>query len=155
MRIDEFAARALEEGRLDEAIRHLSEPDHAAAEPQLLAQLLTLRGRFDDALAVVRRDVEARAASGPLTAADLRSRGNAAWRADRLGEALQDLRLASAAAHDPAQAQVIQTDLANLESQVASMGVVARRLDQVNHATIALGVVLAVAFLVVGRVFRR
>jgi len=142
---DEFTTRALDEGRIDEAIRHLLAQTGDAQERPLLAQLLTQRGRFDEALAVVRRDVEARVAGGAISAEDLRQRGNAAWRADRLADALDDLRGALDREGDPSQVQGVRADVAVLEDQVRSLQGIAARLRLVNEWTVLVGALLLVA----------
>src|SRR5262245_60597309 len=129
---DEFTARALDEGRLDEAIRHLRAASGGEQDRPLLAQLLAQRGRFDEALAVVHQEVEARAAAGSLSADDLRERGNAAWRADRLADALDDLQEARGREGDPSKARGIETDVAALDQEIRSVQAVERQLRVVN-----------------------
>ncbi len=155
MRSDEFTTNALVEGRIDEAIRHLLAATPEEAEPRLLAQLLTQRGRFDEALSVVRSDVAARSGSGPISASDLRERGNAAWRADRLDDALTDLREAVRQTTDPTLSEPIRSDLAVLEGEVASLQSIERQLHRVNYGTAILLVALVVALMLVGGAVRR
>jgi len=152
---DEFATRALEEGRLDEAIRHLSESARGADDRRQLFHVLTLRGRYDDAAAVLRQDLETAASAGPLRADDLRERGNAAWRADRLSDALDDLREALRVEVDPSQAKAIAGDVAVLEDQIRSMKLVGAQLRDVNAASTVVGGLLIVAVLWIGIATRR
>jgi tetratricopeptide (TPR) repeat protein len=152
---DEFATRALEEGRLDEAIRHLSESARDADDRRQLFHVLTLRGRYDDAAAVLRQDLEAAASAEPLRADDLRERGNAAWRADRLSDALDDLREALRVEADPSKAKGIEGDVAVLEDQIRSMKLVESQLRDVNAASAVVGGLLFLAVLWIGIAARR
>ena len=151
---DDFATRALEEGRLDEAIRHLAESARAADDRRQLFHLLTLRGRYGEALAILRQDLEAGAAAGPLRADDLRERGNAAWRADRLSDALEDLRTSLRVEAEPSKAKGIEGDVAVLEDQIRALKVVEHQLQVVNGASAVVGVLLIVAVFWLGLVTR-
>jgi hypothetical protein len=151
---DEFATRALEEGRLDEAIRHLAESARAADDRRQLFHLLTLRGRYGEAIAILRQDLEAGAAAGPLRADDLRERGNAAWRADQLSDALDDLRTALRVEADPSKAKGIEGDVAVLEDQIRSLKLVEDQLQVVNGASTVVGALLILAVLWLGIVTR-
>jgi hypothetical protein len=154
---DEFATRALEEGRLDEAIRHLAESARDADDRRQLFHVLTLRGRFVEAAAILRQDLAAGAAVGPLRADDLRERGNAAWRADRLSDALDDLRAAVRVEPDPSKAKGIEGDVAVLEDQIRSLKLVEHQLEVVNGASAVVGglLILAVLWLGIARRGRR
>ena len=152
---DEFATRALEEGRLDEAIRHLAESARGADDRRQFFHVLTLRGRYDDAAAVLRQDLEAAASAGPLRADDLRERGNAAWLADRLSDALDDLREALRVEVDLSKAKGIEGDVAVLEDQIRSMKLVESQLRDVNVASTVVGGLLIVAVLWIGIATRR
>lgn len=144
---DEFATRALEEGRLDEAIRHLAESARTADDRRQLFHLLTLRGRFGEAAAILQQDLEAGAAAGTLRADDLRERGNAAWRADRLSDALDDLRAALQVEADPSKAKGIASDVAVLDDQIRSLKLVEHRLRVVNGTSaVVVGLLILAVF---------
>ncbi|HET6163193.1 MAG TPA: hypothetical protein VFG37_05965 [Planctomycetota bacterium] len=147
---DEFATRALEEGRLDEAIRHLAESARDADDRRQLFHVLTLRGRYDEAAAILRQDLEAGAAAGPLRADDLRERGNATWRADRLSDALDDLRAAVRVERDPSKAKGIEGDVAVLEDQIRSLKLVEHQMQVVNGASTVVGGLLILTVLWLG-----
>lgn len=155
MTSDDFTTRALAEGRIDEAIRHLRDATPSDAEPRLLAQILTQRGRFNEALTVVRHDIETRSSAESISASDLRERGNAAWRADQLGDALTDLQEALRRTTDPTLSQPIQADLAVLEDQVESLRLIARRMQRVDGGVVAVGAGLIAALLLAAGWFRR
>jgi tetratricopeptide (TPR) repeat protein len=147
---DEFATRALEEGRLDEAIRHLAESARDAGDRRQFFHVLTLRGRYGEAEAVLRQDLEAGSTAGTLRADDLRELGNAAWRADRLSDALDDLRAALRVEPDPSKAKGIEGDVAVLEDQIRSLKLVEHQLQVVNGASAVVSGLLTLAVLWLG-----
>jgi tetratricopeptide (TPR) repeat protein len=144
---DEFTTRALAEGRLDEAIRHLAEQRAADRDPRTLAWLLTQRGRFAEAETILRQDVHARLDAGSVTSDELRQLGDAAWRADHFEEALVDLREAMGREADLGKAEAIRNDISALEEQVHTLRAVDVKLRSVDRATIAVGAVLLSAIL--------
>jgi tetratricopeptide (TPR) repeat protein len=144
---DEFTTRALADGRLDEAIRHLAEERGADRDPRTLAWLLTQRGRFAEAETILRQDVDARLDARTVTSDELRQLGNAAWRADHFEEALVDLRKAMGREADLAKSEAIRNDITALEDHVRTLRTVDMKLRSADRATIAVGVVLLAAIL--------
>jgi len=145
---DEFTTRALADGRLDEAIRHLAEAHGTDRDPRTLAWLLTQRGRFAEAEKILRQDVDARLDARSVTSDELRQLGNAAWRADHFEEALVDLREAINREADLAKSEAIRNDVTALEDQMRTLRVVDVKLRSVDRATVAVGAVLFAAILV-------
>jgi hypothetical protein len=152
---DEFTTRAVAEGRLDEAIRHLAQQRGSDRDARTLAWLLTQRGRFAEAETILRQDVEARLDARTVTADELRQLGDAAWRADHFEKALVDLHEAMGRETDPAKSEAIGHDVTTLEDQVRTLRAVDLKLRSVDRATIAVGAMILAAILFARWISRR